>query len=144
MNVLLQVLLGFWLPTASKEMVDGVLAPGGHLAANPDLRLALWLIVSMLLAVMVGCQALAYLFNRLMYRLVAHVSQNLRTQVAAHMLLLLSRQYYDSSQLGRLILTAVGDPSNITQQLAMGMINALAQGFYPVFGGCFILFRYEC
>jgi ABC-type multidrug transport system fused ATPase/permease subunit len=135
-NVLLQAVLTFWLPYAAKEMVDRVLAPVG--AVDPQrTRLALWLIVSVGLVIAAN-QALVYLFNRLMYRLISFISQRLRSRVAGH-LLKLSQHYYDGSQLGRLMVTALGDPSNITQQLAMGMINALAQAFV-VLGGCFYLF----
>jgi ABC-type multidrug transport system fused ATPase/permease subunit len=95
------------------------------------------LIVSVAL-VYVATQGLLFLFNRLMARLVAYVSQRLRTRVADQMLRL-SQQYYDASQMGRLILTAVGDPSNITQQLIVNMITALGQALV-VFGGCIILF----
>ena len=139
-NVLLQVGLGFWLPYAAKEMVDGVLVPGSVHGAQPHLRLAAWLILSVA-GVIILTQGLVYLFNRLMYRLVAYVSQRLRTRVADQ-LLRLSQQYYDASQMGRLMMTALGDPSNITQQLTMGMINALAQAFV-VFGGCLILFSMD-
>ena len=131
-NVLLQVGLGFWLPYAAKEMVDGVLT-----AKQPDLHLAVFLLVSVLL-ILFASQGLVQLFNRLMYRLVSNLSQRLRTRVADR-LLALSQEYYDGSQMGRLMMTALGDPCNITQQLTMGMINALAQAFV-VFGGCLILF----
>jgi len=131
-NVLVQTLLSFWLPYAAMEMVDRVLD-----APAPDLRLAVFLVVSVL-AVIVANQGLVYLFNRLMFRLVSGLAQRLRTRLADR-LLELSQQYYDGAQMGRLMMTALGDPSNITQQLTMGMINALAQAF-AVFGGCIILF----
>jgi ABC-type multidrug transport system fused ATPase/permease subunit len=131
-NVVLQVILGFWLPYAAKEMVDRVLVPG-----VPDLRLAAWLIISVL-GVILATQGLSYLFNRLMLRLVSHLTQRLRTALADR-LLALSQSYYDAAQIGRLLMTALGDPSNISQQLTMGMINALAQAIV-IFGGCIILF----
>ncbi len=135
-NVLLRVGLGFWLPYAAKEIVDRVLVPVGRPEPHREMLL-FWLILS-IAAVILATQGLLHLFNRLMYRLVSFISQRLRTRVAGH-LLKLSQNYYDGSQLGRLMMTALGDPSNITQQLTMGTINALSQGFV-VFGGCLILF----
>jgi ABC-type multidrug transport system fused ATPase/permease subunit len=134
-NVVLQSAMALWLPFAAKEMVDRVLAPVGPVEPHRE-SLALWLILSVA-AVYVATQALVYLFNRLMFRFVSFISQRMRSAVAAH-LLKLSQNYYDGSQLGRTMLTALGDPSNITQQLAIGMINALAQAFV-IFGGCLIL-----
>jgi ABC-type multidrug transport system fused ATPase/permease subunit len=138
-NVLLQVCLSFWTPYAIKEMIDRVLLPHGTLttAGTENWGLALWLLFSM--AGVIGAnKLLSYLFNRLSFKLVAYISQVLRTRVADR-LFALSQEYYDSSQIGRLLMTALGDPSNITQQLTMGMINALAQGCV-VLGGCLILF----
>ncbi|MES2202043.1 MAG: ABC transporter ATP-binding protein [candidate division FCPU426 bacterium] len=131
-NGLLQVLLLLWLPYATKEMVDGVLTKD-----TPNMQRYYFLILSVA-AVYAGTQALTYLFNRLMYRLVAYISQRLRTRVADQ-LLLLSQQFYDTTQMGRLMVTALGDPSNISQQLAMGMINALVKAVV-IFAGCGILF----
>lgn len=137
-NVVLQVSLGFWRPYSDKLMVDEVLIPAlAHGVNAPMLRLAFELILSVVFVIGAG-QVLVYFFNRLMFRLVAFISQRLRSKVAEH-LLKLSPNFYDASQPGRLMMTALGDPSNITQQLTMGMIAALAQ-VLVVFGGCFILF----
>lgn len=136
-NVLLRAGLGLWLPYAAKEIVDRVLVPVGT-PETGRVSLMLWLIFGIML-VIAASQALLYLFRRLMFRLVSFISQRLRSKVAEH-LLKLSQNYYDGSQLGRLMMTALGDPSNITQQLTMGTIEALSQGFV-VLGGCVILFH---
>jgi ABC-type multidrug transport system fused ATPase/permease subunit len=132
-NVLIRVGLGLWWPYANKTMVDRVLV-----THSPAWKIGMIVIV-VGYSIIVMNQALVFLFNRLLFRLLMVITQRTRTVVADH-LLKLSQQFYDASHAGRLLTTAVGDPGTITHVLTAGMINAFANALI-VLGGYFILIR---
>jgi len=143
-NVILRVGLGLWWPYATKAMVDDVLLPslstrithgvriGGNFALN---RYALLIGVGLL--ILIFNFWLLYLFNRLLSRLMAVVTQLTRTRLAKS-LLGQSQEFYDSSHAGRLLTVSLQDPSNLTQQLSANIVNALANALV-VLGGYVIL-----
>ncbi len=133
LNVVGRVGLGLWWPYANKAVVDRVLA----LKVFPVGRWA-WLIGIGALVLVLNYW-LFLLFNRLLTRLMAVVTQRLRTVVAGH-LLRLSQEFYDASHAGRLLTVALADPESLSQQLTMGIINALANALV-VLGGYVILVR---
>ncbi|HXB97120.1 MAG TPA: ABC transporter ATP-binding protein [bacterium] len=137
-NVVLRVGLGLWWPYATRSMVDDVLVPAlGRAGQFPVPRYALIIGVGFL--VLAANFWLAYLFNRLLNRLMTVVTQRARTRLAGR-LLRLSQEFYDASHAGRLLTVALQDPANLTQQLTANIINALANALV-VLGGYFILVR---
>ena len=132
-NVLVRVTMGLWWPYASKTMVDRVLV-----THSPDWQIALFIIAVGFTIILVN-NFLVYIFNRALFKLLVVITQRMRTRLADR-LLALSREFYDASQAGRLLTTAVGDPSSITHMLTAGMINAVANTLI-VLGGYFILFK---
>ncbi len=123
--------LGLWWPFAGKTMVDKVLA-----TPNPDWTVALSLVMTGFMVLAVD-HLLMFLFNRRIFRLHTFVVTVVRARLVRH-LLSLSQQFYDVSHAGRLLTTAVGDPSAITFALLGGVINAVANALV-VLGGYFIL-----
>jgi subfamily B ATP-binding cassette protein MsbA len=105
---------------------------------SPDWQIALFIIVVGFTIIMVN-NILVYIFNRGLFKLLVVIPQRMRTRLSDR-LLALSREFYDASQAGRLLTTAVGDPSSITHMLTAGMINAIANALI-VLGGYFILFK---
>ncbi len=130
-NILLRVGLGFWWPFASKTMVDQVLV--AHFPAW-EILVGIIFIGYVLI---VANNALIFVFNRILFRLLMVITQRARTHVADH-LLKLPQAFYDASHAGRLLTTAVADPGVITHTLTAGMINALANTLV-ILGGYVIL-----
>jgi ABC-type multidrug transport system fused ATPase/permease subunit len=144
LNVVLRVGLGLWWPYATRAMVDDVLLPS--LSTRLDHGVVLGgifplgrysLVIGVGLLVLILNFWLLYLFNRLLSRLMAVVTQLTRTSLAAR-LLRQSQEFYDSSHAGRLLTVALQDPANLTQQLSANIVNALANGLV-VLGGYVIL-----
>jgi ABC-type multidrug transport system fused ATPase/permease subunit len=144
LNVILRVGLGLWWPYATRAMVDKVLLPSlsTHLVHGallggvfPVDRYCLLIGVGVLVLILNFW--LLYLFNRLLSRLMAVVTQLTRTSLAER-LLKQSQEFYDSSHAGRLLTVALQDPANLTQQLSANIVNALANGLV-VLGGYVIL-----
>jgi ABC-type multidrug transport system fused ATPase/permease subunit len=144
LNVVLRVGLGLWWPYATRAMVDNVLLPSlsTHLDHGAVLGGVFPLerycaLIGVGVLVLILNFWLLYLFNRLLSRLMAVVTQLTRTSLATR-LLLQSQEFYDASHAGRLLTVALQDPANLTQQLSANIVNALANGLV-VLGGYVIL-----
>jgi ABC-type multidrug transport system fused ATPase/permease subunit len=144
LNVVLRVGLGLWWPYATKAMVDDVLLPSlathldrGTLLGGVFLLGRYSLLIGVGLLVLILNFWLFYLFNKLLNRLMAVVTQQART-LLANRLLRQSQEFYDASHAGVLLTVALQDPANLTQQLSANIINALANALV-VLGGYVIL-----
>jgi ABC-type multidrug transport system fused ATPase/permease subunit len=126
-NILVRTALEQWWPISAKVMVDDVVTPALRKLGPPNWNL-FWLILGVSLAIILANSVLAHFFNRLLNNMLTVITQKARTRLAGH-LLKLHAQFYDSNQAGRLLTTAIEDPSSITQQLTAEMIRTGASAF---------------